>query len=73
VEAKNIDEIIEIKNELSNDGLIYINYVRPILSESVTDAIAFFKSWQDNASTSEQFLEELTVIQKKMKVLNNNF
>ena len=42
---------MNIKNELSNDGLVYINYVRPIFSESVISAISFFEYWQDHAST----------------------
>ena len=48
-----IDEIQAIRNELANDGLIYINYVRPIFKEAVEEAIVFFDSWGQHASTME--------------------
>ena len=67
-----MDDILAIRNELANDGLIYINYIRPIFSESVTEAILFFKSWRENASTIEQFQEELTPMTKKIRLLMKN-
>ena len=45
----NLSEVLKIRNELSNDGLIYVNHIKPIFAESVTDAIAFFESWHDHA------------------------
>jgi len=55
----NFNEVVKIRNELSNDGFIYVNHIKPIFSESVTDAIAFFESWHEHAETMDKFRSEL--------------
>ena len=58
---------------MSNDGFVYISHIKPIFSESVQEAIAFFESWNEHASDMDHFKSELKIIRGKMKFLTNNF
>jgi len=54
--------IIGIRNELANDGLIYVNNVKPIFTETLGNSISFFDSWSSQYSTIEDFNQNLTII-----------
>ena len=55
--------IIAIRNELLNDGLIYINRVQPIFKETLANAISFFDSWNNHFSSISGFMENLILVQ----------
>ena len=62
-----------IKNELVNDAVVYVKYVKPIFQESVMDSVSFFGGWDKHADTLEKFQSELAVIQRKIRGLSKNF
>ena len=49
------DEIISIRNELTNDGLIYFKHVKPIFQETLSGAISFFDSWFNHYNDIAKF------------------
>ena len=40
-------DVIRIRNELSNDGIIYTKHIKPIFQETLSEAVSFFESWND--------------------------
>jgi len=62
----NSDEIIGIKNELTNDGIIYIKYVVPVFKETLSVQTSFFDSWNSHYNTFDKFNYQINVIEKKI-------
>jgi len=51
----NVNEIIGIRNELANDGVIYLKHVKPIFQETLSTATSFFDSWFSHYDTMDKF------------------
>ena len=49
--------LIRIRNELSNDGLIYSKNIGPIFQETLSEAIGFFKTWNNQNYNLEKFID----------------
>ena len=59
-----LEILVAIRNELSNDGLLYVKHVKPIFQETLSSSISFFSDWQKEYNTSELFMDNLDVIQR---------
>ena len=67
------ESILSIRNELANDGLVYVNNVKPIFTETIGNSISFFDAWFDQYNTIDSFHTNLDLISKKIKNLAKNF
>ena len=54
--------LIAIRNELLNDGLIYVKHVQPVLKETLADAISFVDAWNNHWSSLDGFAQNLLLV-----------
>ena len=65
--------MLAIRNELANDGLVYVNNVKPIFTETIGNSISFFDTWFDQYNTIEDFHSNIELISRKIRSLTKNF
>jgi len=61
-----VNQIIGVKKELTNDGLLYCKHVRPIFEEALSNVTSFADSWTSHYDNIDTFLDQFTVIERKV-------
>lgn len=69
----NASKIFRIKKDLTDDALVYAQYVRPILEDGLDRIICFAENWTKDFNECDQFLENLDGIETSVQGIINHF
>ena len=67
------ENVIAVRNEVVNDGLIYLKHIKPIFTESMSKVITFFETYDENNATAEQFRSNVPPNEKMLRDFKNLF
>jgi len=67
------ENVIAVRNEVVNDGLIYLKHIKPIFTESMSKVITFFETYDENNDSLDKFQANIGPNEKMIKDFKNLF
>jgi len=58
------DNVMSVRGEVINDGLIYLKHIKPIFIDSMSQVMKFFDTWNEKNDTVEKFKENIAPMER---------
>ena len=67
------DNVLAVRDEVINDGLIYLKHIKPIFIDSMSQVMKFFDTWDESNDTVDKFKANVESSEKQLKDFKNMF